>query len=249
MESEIPSHADNAGKPLGEDPTSDINIVEGTSRVGDDAVIADKQSHGTQTEASVGEGKDCDEDSHDSDRSDGMGDEAKTSSREWPASFINYLNRLENRVKHLEKNLQNSDAARDEEKTPRQMVPRPNVVQFFLVDDEPPVNRRTNRWEDPRSFMYERHTQHPMSIDALYRWMKASPGSAKERDKQNPQPEDVDILEIRIASRVIAEFLDVKLEFEISKNGVVHFTKPFRTLIRSFALVKSQLSMLETKHG
>lgn len=166
---------------------------------------------------------------------------------QWTSKFTKYITALEDRIKELESKadvggeVPIKKARRNREST--------EIVQFFLASDEPRLDRgstKDNRWKVKGTFMSE-VDGNPL-IRVLYRRTGADPEGIHELEQQKPSPGDIDILEIRINSKHIADFVDGKLEFEFSKHGLLHFTKPFRTLVRLFASIKYRLKKLERIH-
>lgn len=116
------------------------------------------------------------------------------------------------------------------------------ICKFFVEADEPPFHFSNkpldNRWKIHGSFRSE--VDAPSLIRVLYTWIE--PRSEDERG--TPSPEDIDILELRITSKPVTDFLGQKLEFDFSQDGVLHVTKPFRILIRNFHSIKEESDRL-----
>lgn len=81
-------------------------------------------------------------------------------------------------------------------------------------------------------------------IRVLYRW---NPGALPEtrKDKENPKPDDIDILAFGVVSEPITEFLNHCLRIQTDVTNVVRIGKPFRPLIRSYDRLRDQLDKLK----
>lgn len=183
----------------------------------------------------------------DSDQVEESSKDSNLNLTKWTSKFTKYITALENRIKELESKADIGEEAPT--KKARRKRDSAEIVQFFLASDEPSLDRaatKDNRWKAKGTFMSE-VDDNPL-IRVLYRRTGADPEGNHEPEQQKPSPGDIDILEIRINSKHIAEFVDGKLEFEFSKHGLLHFTKPFRTLVRLFASIKYRLKKLERIH-
>ncbi|KUI71151.1 ATPase family AAA domain-containing protein 3B [Cytospora mali] len=175
--------------------------------------------------------------------------------------LMDYIANLESRIERLEttenhgnhSELQESRASRSSSSSSRirrsyrarseieeARTPQPHI-QFFLESDEPlPSQGKApdHRWR-MRGIFRSELDMHPL-IRVLYRWI-----GPKSNDGQNaPSPKDIDILELRISSKPIADFLTRRLEYDISLDDVIHLGKPFRTLIRNFSSIKEERDRL-----
>ncbi|POS73064.1 hypothetical protein DHEL01_v208543 [Diaporthe helianthi] len=167
---------------------------------------------------------------------------------EWTSKFTKYITTLEDRVKELESKVD------VEEETPSKKRRRnrasTETVQFFLASDEPRLERgatKDTRFKAKGTFMSEVDAN-PL-IRVLYRKTGPDPDGSHEPEQHTPSPGDIDMLEIRICSKPIANFVNENLEFEFSRNGLLHFTKPFRTLVRVFPAIRDRLKKLESIHA
>lgn len=86
-------------------------------------------------------------------------------------------------------------------------------------------------------------------IRVLYDWMDDS--NPQNRNKETPEPEDIDVLSFGIMSQPVAAFFSKRLaiDMEEAAGHPVRFGKPFRPLIRNFQAVRDHLAKLERKHG
>ncbi|KAK7709975.1 hypothetical protein SLS63_013117 [Diaporthe eres] len=184
----------------------------------------------------------------DSDHTEASSPDSKTDLAQWTSKFTKYITALEDRIKELESRA--DIGVETGSKKSRRNRTSTEIVQFFLASDESTLDggaTKDNRWKIKGTFSSE-VDDNPL-IRVLYRRTGADPDGSHEPEQQNPSPGEVDILEIRIHSKSIAGFVDDKLEFDFSKNGLLHFTKPFRPLIRMFASIKERLKELEATHG
>ena len=174
--------------------------------------------------------------------------DSETHLAKWASKFTKYITALEDRVKELESRA--DIGIETGSKKSRRRRESTEIVQFVLANDEPRLGGgsiKDRRWKVKGTFMSE--VDDNQRIRVLYRRTGAEADGSHEPEQQNPSPSDIDILEIRIHSKFIAEFVDEKLEFDFSKNRLLHFTKPFRPLIRVFASIKERLKKLESIHG
>jgi hypothetical protein len=176
-------------------------------------------------------------------------DDSKIDLAKWTSKFTKYITTLEDRIRELES--KTDIGTETGSKKVRRSRDSTETVQFFLASDEPRLDRgatKDSRWKAKGTFMSE-VDDNPL-IRVLYRRTGADADSSHEQEQQqNLSSGGIDILEIRIHSKSIANFVDGKLEFEFSKNGLLHFTKPFRPLIRLFAPIEERLVKLVSIHG
>lgn len=64
-----------------------------------------------------------------------------------------------------------------------------------------------------------------------------------------PDPNLIDIIEIRIDSEPIAKFLEKKITYTLHEACLIHIARPFRLLIRNANIIREQLWKLEEKFG
>lgn len=161
------------------------------------------------------------------------GDFVKTSQH-----LMSYISKLESRIERLEMNESKDD--RLEHEGTRPIKPQTETTRFFLESDEPRflLDSTLEVWEIPGTFLSEVDV-HPL-VRVLYRRIRPR----SDDGQYAPNPKDIDILELRIASKHIADFLSRKFEYDLSVHGVLHLVKPFRTLIRSFSFIKEECNRL-----
>ncbi|KAK7709402.1 hypothetical protein SLS64_006315 [Diaporthe eres] len=78
-------------------------------------------------------------------------------------------------------------------------------------------------------------------IRALFKW-KNKPHVDVADTQLPPDPKSVEILQIRVRSKPVAEFFQKVLDHDISNDGLIHIVKPFRCLIRKVDLIRQHVN-------
>ncbi|ROV87890.1 hypothetical protein VMCG_10295 [Cytospora schulzeri] len=147
--------------------------------------------------------------------------------------LMRYISQLETRIRRLE-----TGGHEEEVQTTRT---RSGIIQFFLAADRPSIisgNAEDNRWKTRGTFTSE--VDDVPLIRALYRWI----GPKSDHEEHAPNPKDIEVLELRIASKPVVDFLNRQLEYDFGDDGVLHLVKPFRILIRNFSSIKEERDRL-----
>lgn len=215
-----------------EDPITHQKSEEPQAALDDSHQTPDPTPEGSDQEKERGK----DEDEGDGDPSTGK--QVKEHIERASKQFMDYISQLESRIEQLETNKAVVVSKREGTQATGS---KPAICKFFLEADEPPyytVNKVDNRWKTPGTFRSE--VDAPSLIRVLYTWIE--PQSADEGG--SPSPNGIDILELRIASKPVTDFLGQKLEYDLSQDGVMHIVKPFRVLIRNFSSIKEEFNRL-----
>lgn len=117
---------------------------------------------------------------------------------------------------------------------------QPQSRSASMDDDEP-------GWNMKGSFLSETDAKHCLRV--LFNWVQDHTISTdSQSDDEHPDPERIEISEIRIHSDPISAFLVKQLDYEVQKDSVVRLKRPFRSLIRKVDSIKKQLSFLENEY-
>lgn len=161
---------------------------------------------------------------------------------------MGYISQQEKRINRLEMVRTQRDVrhirpsqnpAMQDHSEPVKALPRTfkSHTQFFSAADNPPFNEHRS-WEHHGTF--ESEVDEDPLVRVLYRWTVPRPDDGR----QAPSSTDIDILELRIASRPVVDFLRREVGYDFSQNNVIHFAKPFRTLIRNLCSLKKECDRL-----
>lgn len=165
-------------------------------------------------------------------------------------SFIDYVGTVDERLQKIESKI---GIATKEAKKPEDAPDKAHSVQTrFYNATEQPQARNTSLdddepgWNEAGSFLSEVDPKHCLRV--LFNWAQDHhTGTDSQRDDEHPDPEHIEISEIRIHSEPLTAFLSKQLDYEIHKDSVVHLKRPFRSLIRKVDSIKKQLFFLETQ--
>ncbi|KAL1867904.1 hypothetical protein Daus18300_006179 [Diaporthe australafricana] len=173
-----------------------------------------------------------------------LGDPANTLSEQGKPkvlvrSLVDYLSSYEERIKSIEDKL----GIELKHETPAKNNIGPDVagIKFYDVDD--PVHaaidapdETEDEWNVSGAFNSTVDTNH--RIRALFKW-KNKPNSDVQPP---PDPKSVEVLELRIKSKSVADFFQKELDNDISKDGMIHLAKPFRCLIKNIDLIRQHIN-------
>ncbi|KAG8161101.1 hypothetical protein KVR01_009365 [Diaporthe batatas] len=167
-------------------------------------------------------------------------------------SFIDYVRAVDDRLAAIESKVGiNAQSIKEPEDTPG----KGHTVQttFYDASAQPQSQGTTSDddeigWNEQGAFLSQVDPKHCLRV--LFNWVQqASSDNASPRNDEHPDPRSIQISEVRIHSDPISSFLAKQLDYDVHKDGVVHFKRPFRSLIRNVDSVKKQLSLLEQEHG
>lgn len=162
-------------------------------------------------------------------------------------SLLDYINTYEDRMKSVEDKLGISS---ERNKPTKGGSHGPDVAGTRFYDIENPNHMALEApkvdeddWDIPGAFCSTIDPQN--HIRALFRW-KVKPNDGLETPQMAlpPDPAMVEILELRLRSKPVAEFFRKELDYDISRDGVVHIAKPFRCLIRNMEKLRQHVDRL-----
>lgn len=166
-------------------------------------------------------------------------------------SFINYVGAVDDRLQKIESKI---GITSNETKKPEDAPGEKHSVQtrFYNASTQPQsrsvsIDDDEPGWNVKGSFLSEMDSKHCLRV--LFNWVQDHPTSTDSHtDDEHPDPERIEISEIRIHSDAITAFLAKQLDYEVHKDSVVRLKRPFRSLIRKVDSIKKQLSFLENEY-
>jgi hypothetical protein len=188
-------------------------------------------------------------------RSDAGGSESQEQAPKLVNSLVDFLTSFNERLSKLE---QKAGIETNKEggasKTGAAQVDESQVhsveTRFYSVDNQTKLSEEGSKepiWKIKGSFDSEVDKKHCLRV--LFKWTGA--GGEKSDDEINaepPQPDIVDVEEVRIRSEPIATFLEKILAYSVHNNDLVHLRKPFRCLVSEAPAIRDQLQKLERMH-
>lgn len=166
-------------------------------------------------------------------------------------SFVDYVRTVDERLQKIEVKL---DIDSKLTKQPEDVAGKEHTVQtkFYNASAQPQpkgmgVDDDETGWSEQGTFLSEVDRKHCLRV--LFNWVQEHTIEADpQRNDEHPDPELIEISDIRIHSDPIAAFLSKQLDYEIHKDSVVHLKRPFRILIRKADSIKKQLAFLEREY-
>lgn len=166
-------------------------------------------------------------------------------------SFIDYVGAVDDRLQKIESKI---GITSKETKKPEDAQGEKHSVQtrFYNASAQPQsrsvsIDDDEPGWNVKGSFLSETDSKHCLRV--LFNWVQdQTTGTDSQPDDENPDPERIEISEIRIHSDPITAFLAKQLDYEIHKDSVVRLKRPFRSLIRKVDSIKKQLAFLENEY-
>ncbi|KAL2012489.1 hypothetical protein VTN00DRAFT_14 [Thermoascus crustaceus] len=185
----------------------------------------------------------------------------KGSAPELVKSLVRCLQALEDRIEQLEsekrwrderdareKETEQLNGKEEEEEEKEQENPEEETkpddqpfgpeIKFFSFDDE----------KQSEEFFELNCKSHVLRV-LHSRKQKEGNVRALSGEDARPDPNLIDIIEIRIDSEPIAKFLEKKINYTLHEACLIHIARPFRLLIRNANIVRDQLWKLEEKFG
>lgn len=167
--------------------------------------------------------------------------------------MVDYMKMLEDRIEALESERglkQEEEKGADEQKDADQQHELGSLVhevKFFHSRGEflPDGNWNDNVLKKG-SFQSKLDPNHLMRV--LYDW--ADDSSPQNRNKDDPDPNDIDILAFGIMSQPMAAFFTKRLGIEVEEGEghPLRFGKPFRPFLRNYQAIKDHYGKLEKKY-
>lgn len=166
-------------------------------------------------------------------------------------SFVDYLRAVDDRLEKIESKIGINAKSMEQ---PKDKQGREHSVQtkFYNASAQPQskgmsIEDDEAGWNEQGTFLSEMDQKHCLRV--LFTWV---PDQTIRTDLQSedeqPDPERIEISNIRIHSEPITAFLAKQLDFEVQKDSVLHLKRPFRILIRKADAIKKQLAFLEREH-
>lgn len=157
-------------------------------------------------------------------------------------SLVDYLSSYEERMKSVEDKL--GIEPKPEKPAKSSVGPDVSGTKFYDVDDPTHAaidapDETEDEWNVPGAFSSTVDTSH--RIRALFKWKNKPNGEAAD-SQLPPDPKSVDILELRIKSKSVADFFQKELDYDISKDGLIHLVKPFRCLIKKVDMIRQHIN-------
>lgn len=157
-------------------------------------------------------------------------------------TLIDYLNSYEERMKSVEDKV--GIEPKSEKLAKSNAGPDVAGTRFYDVDDQAQAAVDTpddteDGWNVPGAFISNVDTNN--RIRALFKW-KNKPQNQAADTQISPDPKSVDILELRIKSKSVADFFQKEFDYDISKDGLIHLAKPFRCLITKVDLIRQHVN-------
>jgi hypothetical protein len=166
-------------------------------------------------------------------------------------SFVDYVQTVDDRLERIESKIGiNGKSTKEPDKVPGQehsvqtkfynASTQPQSKSMSMEDDE-------TGWNEQGSFISEVDRKHCLRV--LFNWVQEhTTETDSQRNDEHPDPERIEISDIRIHSDPITAFLAKQLDYEVQKDSVVHLKRPFRILIRKVDSIKKQLASLEREY-
>lgn len=166
-------------------------------------------------------------------------------------SFIDYIGTVDDRLQKIESKI---GITSKETKKPEDAPGEDHSVQtrFYNASAQPQsrsvgIDDDEPGWNVKGSFLSEMDSKHCLRV--LFNWVQDHATSTDSQpDDEHPDPERIEISEIRIHSDPITAFLTKQLDYEVHKDSVVRLKRPFRSLIRKVDSIIKQLSFLENEY-
>lgn len=166
-------------------------------------------------------------------------------------SFIDYVGTVDSRLQKIESRMaitstetNKPDDAQEGEHSVQTRFYNASAQAHYrsggIEDDEP-------GWNVKGSFLSEVDTKHCLRVQ--FNWVQDhTTGTESHHEDEPPDPQSIEISEIRINSDPITAFLAKQLDYEVHKDNTVRLKRPFRSLIRKVDSIKKQLSILENQY-
>lgn len=172
-------------------------------------------------------------------------------------TFVDFASSVEERLKKLEEKMDVSQNEEDVAPNKSGQSEHEKVeVRFYNLANQPKKSQDSSKtvesWKSKGTFESEADTKH--CIRVLFHWNvnngpEAAAKTSEEALSKAPDPEAIEIEEIRIHSKPITEFLASQADYEMHKDNTIHFRKPFRFLLTNAKAIRAQATKLQAKFG
>lgn len=163
--------------------------------------------------------------------------------------IIDYMKMLEDRIQALESTAnQEGGLGQSDDTNTNEFGSLVHEIKFYYAKDE---FTPEGVWKDNtlKKGSYQSRVDANHLIRVLYN--RADGDAGQLTSKENPDPEDVNILAFGIMSQPLSAFFTKKLGIEVEESPLhpLRFGKPFRPLVRHIQPLRDHLAKLEGKFG